>query len=225
VVSGYVFSDKLFQYLCQPVELVRRGGDAMEYDGKREKADRQATVLRLLDRLQSNNEASDMVDMKSLLATAADANMYDVCIYILRKRPEANGSHLLQIVNLYLQKASEDAKFAPLPSSTSTDVNGLPNTNSSSDNGVSPVFDFLASTLSDATLPIAVVEKVRKHAIDMLPELVKANSNRTARLMVECFAAENDRFVFVACLTYRIHAQGYGMIYGMVYGAIVLLMH
>lgn len=136
--------------------------------------------------------------MKSLLQVADEADMYEVCVYILKKRPEANGAHLLRVIDFYLKKTNEDTKTA-----SSSNTNNSNNSVSVSVSGgvtiseekveVSPVFDFLAATLSDATLAPAVVEKVRAHALKKLPDLVKANSNRTARLMVECFAAENDR--------------------------------
>lgn len=201
-------SDKLLQYLCQRVELDRRvaggnGAEVIDYDARREKAERQATLLRLLDRLHSNGmaggAAEDQVDMKSLLQVADDADMYEVCVYILKKRAEPNGSHLLRVIDFYLKKANEDAKA--LPSSTAATTSGAAGSNGSDEKvEVSPVFDFLSSTLSDASLAPAVVERVRAHALKNLPQLVKANSNRTARLMVECFAAENDRY----CTLYHI---------------------
>jgi hypothetical protein len=204
--------DKLLQYLCQRVDLdprvssstsngnVNGIADAME-EARREKAERQATLLRLLDRLHNNAIASgnvdDEVDMKSLLQTADDSDMYEVCVYILKKRPEPNGSHLLRVIDFYLKKANEDAKTVTTVPSSSSSSSTITTSNGSSEEKsveVSPVFDFLAATLSDATLAPGVVEKVRAHALKNLPQLVKANSNRTARLMVECFAAENDRY-------------------------------
>jgi hypothetical protein len=57
------------------------------------------------------------------------------------------------------------------------------------------LFDYIADVMADRQSDAHAVALVRSATLQRLPELVNANSERCARLIVECFTEDHNKVV------------------------------
>lgn len=107
---------------------------------------------------------------QSLISSATIAHFWLVVAELEKQRKEYS-----RVISAYLTHYKENNK------QSLKDDSGL--------------FEYIYSLLNDTTLSSSTITTIRSQILQRLPELVKYQPNRTARLIVECFTSENERII------------------------------
>lgn len=149
-----------------------------DFNPRKEKAERQRLILDLLARLEASESqdgsSAPAYDVEAILNKATEAEFYEVLVYLHKRR-----GAFVPALETYLQAAREAAETAgQVPGQAGREL-----------------FDYIQANLTDSKQPAQTLAAYRKAVLERLPALVKANSHRTVRLVLECLPQDNDRVV------------------------------
>lgn len=102
-------------------------------------------------------------DIETLTMKAKQANFFEACVCLYKKK----GDHV-RVLECYIKASKENS------------------------DRIQPVFEYIASLIRDPEVPIRVKDTIKTATLQRLADLVTASSDGSARLIIECFADEND---------------------------------
>lgn len=105
-------------------------------------------------------------DIDSLVSKAKMAEFHQVCVILYKKKGD-----YIRTLDSYILAAQQNK------------------------NNAACVFEYIHEVVNDETLPKEMRKLVRTAALQRLPDLVQACPDLSARLIITCFATDNDRVV------------------------------
>jgi len=105
----------------------------------------------------------DSYDNDVLIRKAKQANFFQVCVELYKKKRD-----FVKVLDSYVKASKEDR------------------------DAIVPAFQYLTDLMHDSSLPAKHQQTIRESVLSRLPDLVSANSDKAARLIVECFSKEVD---------------------------------